>query len=198
MGYGPNVHPEIVDSFREGYLWDDIQQTDPELASNISAQDSCLVLRGTFQDPKTLDYLRNTIGLATHFLDNGGVGIYDPQAFQYWSPAQWRQNIFTPAAPVPRKQTIILLSEDEDKTLWIHTRGMLKFGRPDISIAGVQPDQRDGFVELCNRLIEFQAFGGVVSEGQRIQLGSVPDGLRCYHRGDMDDVDFNNVHIAIE
>ena len=33
------------------------------------------MLRGTFPDPATLNYLRDTIGLITYFFDNGGSGL---------------------------------------------------------------------------------------------------------------------------
>ena len=53
-------------------------------------------------------------------------------------------------------------------------------------------------IELCNMLIDFQAFGGVIAEGQEIRRQSLPEGLKCFHRGNMDDPDFNNVHVSIE
>jgi len=42
-----------------------------------------------------------------------------------------------------------------------------------------------------------QAFGAVVPEGQPIEMSSLPDGWRCFHRGSLDDPDFNNRHIEI-
>jgi hypothetical protein len=197
MRYGPTVHPETVDSFRSGYLWDELGRTESELASKIADQKSCVVLQGGFSDPKTLDYLRDTVGLVTHFLDHGGVAVHDPQMFVWWSPKKWKERIFTPAGPVPRHHTVILVSEDAPGTEWIHTRGLRKFGRPDVSIHRVPPSLKQGVIDLCNRFIELQAFGGIVAEGQEIRIGSLPPGMICHHRGDPDDPEFNNVHLEI-
>lgn len=196
MAYGSN-DPEAVNSFREGFLWETLSESDPGLAEEIAAQESCYVIRGNFTDPQTLDYLRDTVGLITYLLDQGGVAVYDPQMFRFWSPEMWMERIFDPAAAVPRNHTIILTSEDEDGE-WIHTRGLRKFGRPDISIRQVAPESRDGIIDLCNRFIEYQAFGGVITEGEEIHMSALPDGLRCFHRGSHDDPEFNNVHVAIE
>jgi hypothetical protein len=197
MAYGPNVHPETVDSFRNGYLWDLLGETDPELAATIAHQDGCIVLQGIFSDPKSLDYLRDTVGLVTHFLDHGGIAVYDPQMFEWWSAKKWKERIFDPAGSVPRHHTVILVSEDAPGTQWIHTRGLRKFGRPDLSIHRVPPSLKEGAIDLCNRLIELQAFGGLVAEGQEIRMNSLPPGMRCHHKGELDDPDFNNVHLEI-
>lgn len=197
MAYGPNSNPEVPGSFREGYLWERLESADPGLARIIATQDSCLVLRGTFSDPASLNYLRDTVGLITHFLDNGGVAVFDPQMFEWWSPEKWRERIFDPAGPVPRHHAVILVSEDSGGTEWLHTRGLRKFGRPDLSIPRVPADQKEAFTDLCNRFIELQAFGGIIPEGQEIRMRSLPDGLTCHHAGDLEDPDFNNVHVRI-
>jgi hypothetical protein len=198
VSYGPGSNPDGVHSFCEGYLWNNLKLTDPELAGKISRQKSCFVLRGDFRDPATLDYLRDTIGLITHFLDCGGVAVFDPHMFKWWSSENWRTQIFEPAAAVPRHHVIILTSNDENSTTWFHTRGLRKFGRPDISIPKVGGEWKEAAIELCNRFIEFQAFGGVIKEGKEIEMKNFPNGFRCHHRGDLDDPDFNNVHVSID
>ncbi len=197
MSYGPNVHPDVVNGFRDGYLWDELRKTDPELAATVGEQNSCVVMQGTFSDPTTLDYLRNTIGLVTHFLDHGGVAVLDPQMFRWRAPKTWNERIFEPAGPVPRNHTVTLVSEEAGATEWIHTRGLRKFGRPDLSVHGVPASRKDGVVDLCNRFIEFQAFGGIIPEGQQIRMNSLPRGMVCRHRGGLDDPEFNNVHVEI-
>ncbi len=197
MKYGPDCHAEVLDSFRSGYLWDEVQRKDPELAERIAAQEVCTVIKGSFEDPDSLDYLRDTIGLITYLLDRGGVAVYDPQMFAWWSPAEWKERIFHPAAPVPRHHTVILVSEDEEATEWLHTRGLRKFGRPDISVRKVPSTHRDAVIDLINRFIELEAFGGIVPEGHEIKMATLPPGMRCWHRGSLDDPDFNNVHLEI-
>jgi len=197
MSYGPTMHPEVVNSFRTGHLWDRLREKDPELAADIAAQTSCVLFKGTFHDPKDLNYLRDTVGLITHSLQNGGVAVYDPQMFEWWAPKRWKEKIFDPAGAVPRHHAVILVSEDAKGTEWIHTRGLRKFGRPDLSVHGVSAATREGVIDLCNRFIEYQAFGGIIPEGQEIRMNSLPPGMKCHHRGCVDDPDFNNVHVEI-
>lgn len=78
-----------------------------------------------------------------------------------------------------------------------HTRGMRKFGRPDLSAHGVSSRHREAIIELFDRFIEFQAFGGIITEGMEIRMGGLPSGMTCRHGGDLDDPDFNNVHVEI-
>jgi len=198
MSYGPNGHPEVVGRFRQGYVWDKFVAEDPELSATVVESDDCLILRGTPTDPATLDYLRDTVGLITHFVDHGGCAVYDPLTFRWWRPDDWKKKIFTPAAAVPRHHTVVLVSEEEGRSLrWFHTRGMRKFGRPDISVHNVTVELEDGVIDLCNRLIEYQAFGHVVADGQEVKMGSLPSGGVIRHGGDLDDPDFNNFHLAV-
>ncbi len=78
-----------------------------------------------------------------------------------------------------------------------HTRGMLKFGRPDISVHDVAADLGPAVTDLCDRFIEAQALGAVIAEGQEVRIASLPAGWRCSHRGSLDDADFNNHHVDV-
>lgn len=188
---------EYLANFEEGFVWDDLLAKNPALAAEVKRSSSCLVVRGEIADPSSLDYLRDAIGLTTFFLDHGGVTVHDPQVFKWWTPDDWRQEIFEPDAPQPREHSLILYSEEPGGT-WFHTRGMRKFGRPDISVPDVPPDKFDAVVDLCNRLIVHQALGAVVPEGQRVRTELLPGGGVVHHGGDYEDDDFNNVHIEVE
>ncbi len=198
MSYGPSSNPEVVESFRTGYVWDQIRKYKTSLAEQITQQDSCVVLRGEFLDPNTLNYFRDTIGFITYCLDHGGIAVYDPLMLEWWSRERWQQRVFDPGKTMPKRHTVVLLSEQDHRLTWVHTRGLRKFGRPDLSIPDVTPELKEGVIDLCNRLIAFQAFGGVIQEGMPIKMPSLPARWRCYHRGHLEDPDFNNVHICIE
>jgi hypothetical protein len=189
--------PEVINSLREGYVIEQLRRENPGLVKAIFAQDSCLVLKGRIADPPTLNYFRNVIGLVTHLLDHGGVAVFDPQMLKWWSAAEWRTEVFAPAEPLPRQHVVILVSPEDHGTHWFHTRGLRKFGRPDLSIRRVRSAHQAAMTELCNRFIELQAFGGVIPEGQEIRMHGVPAGMRCVHRGDENDPDFNNAHVEI-
>lgn len=198
MSYGPSSHPFVPGSFRAGYLWDEFVANDPELAATVGRCEHCIILRGTPSDSTTLDYLRDTVGLITYMIDHGGCAVYDPIMFRWWHPSEWKRQLFEPDAAVPCHHTVILVSEEKDpSSKWFHTRGMRKFGRPDISVRNVSTEFEDGVIDLCNRLIEHQAFGQVVEDGQQIRMTSLPSGGVIRHGGDLDDPDFNNVHLDV-
>ena len=92
----------------------------------------------------------------------------------------------------------ILVSAEESGGHWFHTRGMRKFGRPDLSIHNVRNDYQKGAIEVCDRFIGLQAAGGRIPEGHEIRVTSLPGGLVCHHKGTLDDPDFNNVHVEIQ
>jgi hypothetical protein len=78
----------------------------------------------------------------------------------------------------------------EEDTVWIHSRGLRAFGRPDVSIRNVPQDAMAAASELCNRLIETQAYGAVIPDGP-------VEGMTAHTTGTLEDPDFNNVHIEL-
>ena len=198
MTYGPDVQPQVVASFKEGHLWSRLTGKDTGLAVSVASQDSCLTIKGEVNDPPTLAYLRDAVGFLTYSLDIGGVAIVDLLTMKWWTPAEWRSLIFDVGAPVPNRHVEIFYSEDESATTWIHTRGLRKFGRPDLSIHRTPARYSTAAVDLCNRFIELLALGGEIPEGQEIKMRALPPGMRCFNRGSDDDPDFNNRHIEVE
>lgn len=197
--YDIKTHPEVLSSFQEGYLWKELQAKNLTLAAQIAESKECMILRGEIEDCENLNYLRDCVGLLTYFLDHGGVAIYDPFRFEWWEPDNWRKWIFEPAGPVPHHHVVTLASEESDADLyWLHTRGMRKFGRPDLSIHNSSFEHQAAIIDLFGRFVEFQAFGGIIEEGREIRMHSLPEGMTCHHGGDLDDPDFNNIHVEIK
>jgi hypothetical protein len=161
----------------------------------------CVLIRGAVLDPPDLRYLRNAVGLVTALMDGGGKAALNVQSLSLHTPMRWRSHIFDADLPYPRHHVTILHSDEEDALgpgrLWVHTRGMRLFGRPDISVRQVPPHRQQMADDLCNRFIEMLAFGHLIREGQAVRLAGAPEGLVCRHGGDLDDPDFNNVHVEI-
>jgi len=198
MHYTSKDSPGVIQGFREGYVWNCLRQDLPEFAAQIAAASECVILKGHPADGRDLNYFRDVVGLLTHFLDHGGICVYDPQMFKWWQPQEWHHRIFEPAAPVPRHHVVILTSDGETAgETWFHSRGMRKFGRPDLSLHHVRRSNHPAVIDLFERFIEHQALGGVIAEGQPIRMASLPPGMTCLHGGDLDDPDFNNVHVEI-
>ena len=188
--------PDSFSIAHEGPIGAELDRT-PALAKAIRAQNDCVRLQGEVKDPSSLNYMRDTIGLITWLLDEGCVGVLDILSFKWWSREEWRKSVFEPGQPSPRRHVVILVSDDGDETEWFHTRGMRKFGRPDISIRFVPPQYREAITQLCNRFIEMQALGAIIPEGQEITMQGLPAGMRAHHWGSHDDPAFNNAHVEI-
>lgn len=197
MRFERRDHPEFFRAYNEGPIWSTLKAEDPALAALIRGQEACVLVHGEAGDQPTLNYLRDVVGVLTALLDNGGVAIHDRQTYRFWSPGDWRREIFDHSQSYPRQHTVIYVSREDRGGEWIYTHGMRKFGRPDISARNVPADHREAAIELCNRFIELQAFGGIIPDGQEIRMGSLPQGMVCHRRGGVDDPDFNNVRVEI-
>ncbi|OMP32343.1 hypothetical protein [Mangrovimonas sp. DI 80] len=198
MQYGPNAHPEVPKSYLEGYFWETLKEDNPNLAQQIEAAEQCYIFVGNVPDTNTLNYYRDVIGLVTYLLDHGGVAVYDLQTVTFWDKKDWKDNIFTPNTPQPKEHVMILCyDEDDDNTKWFHTRGMRKYGRPDISIQEVPEDKEEAIIDLLGKLIEFQAQGGIVDEDYKIDMETLPKTMWCEPQGDFEDPMFNNTHVEI-
>src|SRR5205814_7828395 len=121
----------------------------------------------------------------------------DPQMLWLWSADEWREEVFEPNEPNPDRHTAILVSEEGRGTSWYHTRGMRKYGRPDLSVHGVGAAHADGVTLMIERFVELQALGGVIPDGEEVRMKALPPGGVCRHGGSFDDPDFNNVHVEI-
>lgn len=198
MAYGPDNNPQVVDGFRNGPLRDRLAEQAPDLLDKVAQTRGCVIFRGHIADPETLDYHRDVIGLLQWLIDQGAGAILDMTAAEWWSPGDWRSRVFDPSEPLPHRHVTIYASPQDDGRIWLHTRGMLKYGRPDISFRRVPIAEQARAADIVNRFIELQALGGIVAEGQAIRIAGVPDGMAARHSGDIDDPDFNNRHIAFD
>jgi hypothetical protein len=169
----------------------------PELFERVKAAPECLVLQGELPDPHDLNYLRDLAGLIMFSLDHGAVAVLDVQQLKLFAPVTWRKEVFEPQARSIRQQAVIFVSEEPDGTRWLHTRGMRKFGRPDLSFHHVSGTNEVAATDLLNRFIGLQADGGLIPEGREIQMAGLPASLFCHHAGSLDDPDFNNLHVEI-
>lgn len=201
---------ELVESFFEPPMGDHLREQDAELAAAAVGCDTCLVITGSVADPPTLAYLRNCIGIATAALDAGGVAVLSLQSFGLFTPEQWRRDVFSPTGIGPEvaaQLSVILYSEEEGRedeerpapvgSIWVHTRGMRVFGRPDLSIRGVPADQLDLAAKVVNVLVTNQAKGLRIEDGAIMEVGPPLDLLAFAERGHHDDPDFNNLHLEV-
>ncbi|MBL8950370.1 MAG: hypothetical protein JNK82_06315 [Myxococcaceae bacterium] len=170
---------------------------DPAVVAAAKASSECIVLMGTVADPPDLGYLRDTVGTVQWLLDNGGVAVLDPQTFNWLSAADFTSTFFASGKPEVTQHVDILVSKEPgEATAWYHTRGLRKFGRPDLSVRGVTEAMQKDAEEALNRFIYFQQLGGFIREGVELNLRTMT-GYVAKHGGSLDDPDFNNVHVEL-
>jgi hypothetical protein len=180
-----------------GELGDIVRGETPEAFAQSRVAPEVLVVRGQLADADTLDYLRDALGVLAGLLDIGGISILDPQMLRLFVAADWRAHYLIKGGAPARNHVLILHNADEGhaKRSWVRTRGMRKFGRPDISIHNVPARDVDRAGALCEQLVELQSLGARFDAGQPLAVDGLPPGLIAEPGGAMDDPRFNNTHV---
>lgn len=171
----------------------------PETFAAATAAPHAMLIRGELDDPGDLGHLRDTIGFVACLLANGGVSALDVQSLALRSPAQWEAEVFAPDAPKASSEVVMLRSADERHPgrAWLHTRGLRKFARPDLSIRNVPPDSAFNAQLLLERAADYLIAGGVFEDGREVRMSVAPPGLVPRTVGEDDDPDFNNRHTEL-
>jgi hypothetical protein len=181
----------------KGALGEILQEESPATFEQARTAPDVLVVRGKISDRDTLDYLRDTLGVLAALLDIGGSSILDPQILSLFSDDEWRQRYLVKGGAPPRNHLLVLRSaEDAAGRSWIHTRGMRKFGRPDISLRNVPEREVDRAGALCERLIDLQSLGTHFVPGQPLEVDGLSEDLVAQLGGGLDDPQFNNTYVA--
>lgn len=189
--------PQVLARLRSGWAWDQFTHAQPDVAKRVTTAPMAFLLRGSPRDQRSLEYLRDAIGLLTYLVDCGGLAVNDPQTLRWYSANQWREQIF--GNDDPNAHATILVSPDENAPgrSWFHTRGMRKFGRPDLSVHGVTDNMREGVADFCERMVQHQALGAVIPDGMPVKMAMLPPGGKLYRAGHLEDPDFNNEHLEL-
>jgi len=180
-----------------GAIGELLREDDPHTFKLAREAPECIMLRGELDDPPTLDYLRDTLGVIAALLDVGGIAIVDPQILSLFAPRAWGERYLIEGGAPPRAHALILC-HDEGDGAWVRTRGMRKFARPDISLRNVPKAETDRAGALAEHLLELEAMGMRFAEGTTLEVEGMPRGLVARHGGSLDDPQFNNRHVEFE
>ncbi len=168
----------------------------PEAYKRAIEAPEVIVVRGKLADSPATGYLRDTLGVLAGMLDIGGVAILDPQILSLLDADAWRRHYLVREGAPIRNHLLILRDDERDGDGgWIHTRGMRKFGRPDISIRHVPVAATDRAGMLCEHLVDLQALGAHFRPGQELEVAGMVEKLVAQPGGSLADPDFNNTYI---
>lgn len=180
-----------------GTLGEVLAKNNPVLYRAIEQTDKWAIIRGTVEQDRDLSYMRNVIGFIQAFTEAGAVGVLDLQTVALFSAAQWRDRFFSRPF-CPYDHVTIFTSDLKDGTGWLHTRGMRKFGRPDISIESVDAGCVKSAARIVNQMIYAGALGAFFSKPVRLHPQT---GETCVIKPDFVDddenPDFNNSYYRV-
>lgn len=181
----------------KGALGELLKEDDPATFERARIAPEVLVLRGQRPDSATLDYLRDTLGVLAGLLDAGASAILDPQILTLFDARHWRERYLIDGGAPPRHHVLIVrTADDRPERSRVRTRGMRKFGRPDIDLHNVPDAAINRAGALCEQLVELEALGAQFADGQPLEIEGVPGDLVAHRGGSLDDPEFNNRHVA--
>ncbi len=132
----------------------------------IKSSDELTVVRANFADPPSLDYLRNTLGVVSAVVETGALTVFDVHAVQWWRPGEWLE-VFVDASRFEVRDHVAIISTDEPdgNGVWLHTRGMIKFARPDVQVRHVPANVLGGGVKVRHAGNILHAIAGHLADG---------------------------------
>ncbi len=165
-----------------------------DLYESVKTTDKWAVIRGEVCEDSDLNYMQNVIGFIQALIDNGAVGVLDLQTLSLYASGKWSDQFFEQEFN-PYDHVTILASETKENLMWLHTRGMRKFGRPDIGVREVASDEMEEAVQVINQMIYYGSMGAFFDRRVKLhtQSGNTYVVNPCFVE-DYDNPDFNNAY----
>lgn len=189
-------HNDYISGFFAGQLGKVLEHEEPALFQQCRKAEYCVILRGEIQEDKTLDYMKNMIDILQSFVDDGAIGILDLFTFSLFAPDKWSDRFFEKDINA-QNHVVIFLSEQKDM-YWLHTRGMIEFGRPDLSFLGSDQNTLDENKAILDQMIYYSGEGAFFEGESTLQNGTQKYKVLSEFIPDWDNDDFNNAHIDIK
>lgn len=183
-------------SLLENPLGKILDRENHNLFEKVRNTDKWAVIRGEVQQDDSLDYMRNTIGFVQALLETGAKGVLDLQTFSLHSPEEWTDKFFGREFN-PNNHVVILSSEMEDGSVWLHTRGMRKFGRPDIGIERVGTGETEDAIQVIGQMIYYGSLGAFFDKDVKLHTHNKkaytvkPHFVNDYENGDYNNAYYN-------
>ena len=156
-------HSEYLDGIVGGEIGKVLSRADKALYETCRDARKVVVLKGEIAEDSTLDYMRNLIGIVEAFMDKGAKGVLDLQTFTLYSPKEWEDRFF--GKDVNAQNHVVIMFSKETDGYWIHTRGMVEFGRPDYGISKVPEDKLEDYKQVIDQMV-FYGGQGILFKGK--------------------------------
>jgi hypothetical protein len=167
-GLSLRVHPQ-----GEARLWVETLIATGDVARVVRNAPDFAVLRGHRADPPDLGHLRDAESVLTALFDAGAAAVLDVEAQRWWTSATLRAELLGSVRPALRAHVSVRSSNGQ-----VETRGLRKFGRPDLRLRHVPPSAEARAQGLCWAVVERLARGELPHPGDSLA------GLRFEDGGD--------------
>ncbi|GIH13997.1 hypothetical protein [Rugosimonospora africana] len=137
--------------------------------ASLDAARYCHSIRIEVDDPRDLGHVQVCWAVASWLMTRGCRAILDGFACRWWDRDAVSR--LSPGRPFALDDEVRFICETEATPGFghaMHTRGMLKFARPDV-ICGVEPSAIGLMERVLRRLARMQADGAVIPVGQRLR-----------------------------
>ena len=100
--------------------------------------------------------------------------VRDLFAFRFFGPDTWR--VEEPIGDIDVREHIILhtVPMEDDGSFWIHTHGLVKFGRPEFEIYDLSAGMEEGAAIALNDMGQYVALGALISPNETVGDQAVP------------------------
>lgn len=157
----------------EEEIWPYVGLT-PDLARRVleARYDVALLLKEPGRS--VADTVLEATKLADRLADLADGCVNDLSAMRFFGPGTWR--IPEPLADVDVREHVIVHALPGEKATggWVHTHGLIKFGRPEFEIYDVPPDMTEGTAVALNDMGQYVLMGALISPGETLGDTSMP------------------------
>lgn len=195
-----SLDPQWFDGFRSGALR---AVASAQLGEAMAQFDEATQLTAVLfdgPDAPSLSHLQAGWGVAQWLCARGATVVLDPAAQRFWlrdAVLAW-----APARSFNLSSELSVLVEETplpDGTFLVHTRGLGKFARPDLLLAGVSRAEWDKAGGVLRAIAAQLAAGAVVHAGQQWTGGAVPVRFTTYTPGtNLPQLHLNNEALVVE
>jgi hypothetical protein len=177
------------------------EQHHATVKASINANQAILINAEQSNPSEGLDvYLNCQIELHSILLTEGCISIVDLNTATIYSSELWLKQVGADLIDGLFKiqdHIIITTILQDNGLVWMHSKGMIKFGKPELSIHDLQEEELIQFCDLFNEIAqEIVTTNTIPKHDQIVRLNHKLLNFKAYHCGSYSDEEFwNNVHI---
>ncbi len=124
------------------------------------------------------DAVLETTRFANELAERADGVVQDLIALRFFGPGGWRNPEAVEDFDVRDHVTIHALADDGGGWDWLHTHGLVKFGRPELEVYDVPAELADGAGPLLNEIAHYLAEGALIRPGDTLGVPDQPISVR--------------------